>query len=356
MKRWLLVACAWTSGALAQTPVETPAPTGSLSGVVRDANGAPIAGVSITLLGESAAARSDSGGRFALRDVPAGGHTALFRRIGFRSIEYRWTARAGLDLQVAVVMTPAPRSLDRVIVEAPATSRRRGTSSIAGTVVDSAGSTIAGADVRLLGAGLSTTTDAEGRFAFRMLAAGSYIVRVRRMGHASGNSVMQIVDDDDRGITIKLFGLPSRTRARDSSSASGYGFPDAGYDAFDRRERNGPGFPVLGPGDLFRHERASLDVVLQQYRQPLLASRRSSLVETGAGSTDEGDCLLLDGRRAVYRPLRTYSAVDVQLVEVFRANMFVDDYVVSQMTLLNECRGTMDRHPSYFVLWTRALR
>jgi hypothetical protein len=356
MKRWIALVGVWTSGALAQAPVVAPAPTGSLSGVIRDLNGAPLPDVTVSLLGESNATRSDSAGRFALRNVPVGSHTALFRRIGYRSIEYRWNARNGLELQVSVAMTVVPRSLERVIVEAPASSRRRGTSSIAGTVVDSAENVIEGADVRLLGSGLSTTTDSAGRFAFRMLAAGSYIVRVRRLGHASGNSVMQIVDDDDRGITLKLYGLPSRTKARDSASASGYGFPDAGFDTFDRRERNGPSFPVLGPGDLFRSNRSPLDFVLQHYRQPLLASRRTSIVEQGSGSSDEGDCLLLDGKRAVFRPLRSFSAVDVQLIEVFRANALVDEYIVSQMELLKECRGTMDRHPSYFVLWTRAMR
>jgi hypothetical protein len=58
----------------------------------------------------------------------------------------------------------------------------------------------------------------------------------------------------------------------------------------------------------------------------------------------------------MYQPLRTYSSQDVQLVEVFRANASVDGYVVSQMEGLKECRGNLDRHPSYFVLWTRSLR
>ena len=340
----------------AQTPAVTVA-VGALSGVIRDVGGVPLRDVEVTLLGESGTTRTDSSGRFALRDVPAGSHTALFRRIGYRSVEYRWVAQAGRELQVSVTMQPIPRQLARVVVEAPSSSRKRGTSSIAGTVTDSSGQPVNGADVRLLGSGLSTITDSSGRFDFAMLAAGSYIVRARRIGLASTTHVMQIVNDDNRGITLKMFGLPPRMRSRDSASASGYGITDAGFDAFDRRERAGFAYRVLGPGDLFRADGAPLDFVLQPYRDNVSLHRPSSnLVREGPGSTEEGDCLLLDGRRAVYQPLRTFSSVSIQLVEVFRANSFVDDYVASEMSTLPECRGDANHHPSYFVLWTRSLR
>jgi hypothetical protein len=341
-----------------QTPSPaTPVAGGALSGVVRDVAGAPLAGVAVTLLGETAATRSDSAGRFAIHDVPPGNHTALFRHIGYRSIEYRWLAQSGRWLQVAVAMTPLPRQLDRVVVEAPGASRRRGTSSIGGTAIDSAGDAVAGADVRLLGSGLSTVTDSTGRFDFQLLAAGSYIVRARRHGLRSTNYVMQLVDDDHRGVSLKLYDLPMNTAPRDTERASGYGIADAAFDAFDRRERADAGHPVVGPGDLFRANRAPLDFVLQQYRAAESTSwRPSAMGGEGRGSTDDGDCLLIDGRRAVYQPLRSFTSLDVQLIEVFRSNAFVDQFTVSQMDGLSECRASMDRHPSYFVLWTRSLR
>jgi hypothetical protein len=335
---------------------QTPAPA-TLSGVVRDIGGAPIADVNVTLLGETAATRTDGVGAFTLRDVTPGGHTALFRRIGYRSVEYRWIARSGTGLQIAFSMTLVPRQLERIVIEAPGAPRRRGTSSIEGTVIDSAGRGVAEADVRLLGAGLGTVTDSTGRFAFQTLAEGPYIVRARRRGMTSTNYVMQIADDDNRGITVKMYSLSRRTNPRDSLTASGYGIPDAAFDAFDRRQRADPGHPVLGPGDLFRADRAPLDFVLQQYRDATpMVGRRSRAGGEGRGSTDDGDCLLLDGRRAVYQPLRTFTSVDVQLIEVFRTNAFVDQFVVAEMEMLAECRGTGDHHPSYFVLWTRSLR
>ena len=292
-----------------------------------------------------------------MRNIAPGAHVALFRRIGYNSVEYRWIARTDREVQIAVVLSAVPKQLDRVVVEAPGASRRRGTSSISGSVVDSTGRPIANADVRLLGAGLSTVVDSFGRFEFRLLAAGSYIVRARRIGLAPGTYVIQIADDDNRGITLKLFGLPKTTGARDTASASGYGAPDFSFDAFDRRARANPGNPVLGPGALFQAARAPLDFVLQQYRERSSRHRRSSpnFAERDDGVND-GDCLLIDGRRAIFQPLRTYASIDVQLVEVFRATAFVDGFILSDMTGLRECQGTADRHPPYFVLWTRALR
>ncbi|HMA24723.1 MAG TPA: carboxypeptidase regulatory-like domain-containing protein [Gemmatimonadaceae bacterium] len=352
----LLATFATAARGQTSTPA-APVASGLLSGIVRDVNGGALADVNVTLLGETAATRTDSAGRFALREVRPGGHTTLFRRIGYRSVEYRWVARSGAGLQVAVAMTPLPRQLERVVVEAPGASRRRGTSSIGGTVVDSAGEGVDGADVRLLGGGLSTVTDSAGRFEFQMLAAGPYIVRARRRGSMSATYVMQVADDDNRGITLKLHELSRKASSRDTVTAGGYGITDTPFDAFDRRQRVSSVSSVLGPGDLFRANRASLDLVLQQYRDVAsMRRRRSPLVDEGAGSTEAGDCLLVDGRRAVYQPLRSFSSVDVQLVEVFRANAFVDGFVVSQMDALGECRGSMDHHPSYFVLWTRSLR
>jgi hypothetical protein len=44
------------------------------------------------------------------------------------------------------------------------------------------------------------------------------------------------------------------------------------------------------------------------------------------------------------------------MVEVFRRNAPVDPYVAAQMEAHRECRGDLDRHPPYFIVWTRRLR
>lgn len=333
-----------------------PISNSSVSGTVASAAGIPLVGVNVSLLGEERNTVSDSAGRYALREIPPGGHTLLFRRIGYHSVERRVTLQSGSNIQLAVTMTAVPQQLDRIVVETPGVTRRRGASSIGGTVTDSAGRPVASADLRLLGTGLSTTTDSSGTFLFQGLIAGSFIVRARREGLLAGNAVTQIADDDNRNITVKLYGLPLKTKTKDIPSASGYGVSDMPFAAFDRRVRSRMSTVLLGPADMFRADRAPMDFVVRQYRDLAGLRRRSGTANTGVGSTDEGDCLLIDGRRATYRPLSTYSSTSVLIAEVFRTGSQVDDFIVSEMQSIKECRGDMNRHPSYFVLWTRALR
>jgi hypothetical protein len=73
-------------------------------------------------------------------------------------------------------------------------------------------------------------------------------------------------------------GKPGATR-----TASGYGAPDAGFDAFDRRERSMPEIRMLGPADLFGADRAALDFVVGKYRTLLRVVDASvALSEPGA--------------------------------------------------------------------------
>ncbi|MGV3709764.1 MAG: carboxypeptidase regulatory-like domain-containing protein [Gemmatimonas sp.] len=330
---------------------------GSISGVVIAPGGIPLAGATVSLVGENASTVTDSTGRFVLRDIAPGAHIALVRRIGYQSFEQRFAMRPGAAMQFMVTMRVIAQQMNQIVVEAKSGNRRRGNSSISGSVADSAGRPVANADVRLLGSGMSTVTDSGGNFQFRTLAAGPYIVRSRKEGLAAGNAVMQIADDDDRSISIKMWGLPRGTKPRDVAVASGYKVADLGFDAFDRRARSRSQTLMMGPGDLFRENGAPLDFVLRQYRETnALTSRRVSGAEGDRNRLAESDCVLIDGRRASNRPLSSFTSISVVLLEVFRTNSFVDDYVLSEMQAIRECQGTMMRHPSYFVLWTRTMR
>jgi hypothetical protein len=325
-----------------QTPaVSTPPITGVLTGIVRDSAGQPLANVDITLLAENTRTRTDTRGYFALRELSLGGHTAVFRHIEYQSVQYRWVVRDSQERRIDVTMRPVVRQLGPVVTEAQGSARRRGASAIQGVGSDADRHGVEGADVRLLGSGLSTVTDAEGRFVFGMLPPLSYIVRVRRRDFASANSVVQLADSETRGITIRLSLLG--THAGDRSEASGYGVADVAFSEFDRRRRVNASEDILGPADLFRAEGASLEFVLQRYRD-------------GTMSSGGDACLLINGRQPVSQPLHAFTAVEVQLVEVARRSDFDDGFLASQMESLPACRAKGDRHPTYFVLWTRSLR
>src|SRR3569832_1836691 len=83
-RRLLLAVLAGLVTAPPATAQETPVQTGSLSGAVVDPAGTALADVTVSLVGETAAVRTDAAGRFALRGGPGGGRAARGRRGGGR--------------------------------------------------------------------------------------------------------------------------------------------------------------------------------------------------------------------------------------------------------------------------------
>jgi hypothetical protein len=136
-----------------------PAPL-SLSGHVRDAAGAPVPGVAISVAGGAAPVPvlTDATGRFGVSGLAPGIYTLTPSRAGF-------------------VHAPASRSVTLLdedaevdFVEAAAVR------SIAGQVVDAAGAPVAGVGIGIDGAApATTTTDAAGRFAFFGVPAGGAV-------------------------------------------------------------------------------------------------------------------------------------------------------------------------------------
>lgn len=325
--------------------VSAQSPAGGLAvtGFVHDSAGQPLGNVQVGIVGEQLSTRTDSSGRFALRRLPPGRDTLLFRRIGYRSARIPLEASMERDRHMDVVLRPVAHQLDRVVTEAPGPRGRRGRSSLRGSVTDSLGHPVDGADVWLLGAGLSTETDRSGEFEFRVLPAASFILRIRHVGFAPSTLAIQLADDDHRGTSVRLSSIRRLRTANDSARASGYGAPNLPFDEYDRRRRMNPTEVTVGPADLFRSEGSALASRLQRYRSSLSVE-------------SESDCILLDGRHALYEPLDSYAAVDVRLIEVLRPTDMDDGFVTSAMESIPECRSHAARHPTYFVLWTRSVR
>jgi Carboxypeptidase regulatory-like domain len=63
-------------------------PTGSIEGTVRDRSGAPIANVSVGVLGLAPSGQSDASGRYRLhRPVPVGTHRLRATLFGYATVE-----------------------------------------------------------------------------------------------------------------------------------------------------------------------------------------------------------------------------------------------------------------------------
>ncbi len=91
----------------------------SLSGrVLVESTEDPIAGVEISIAGQEVSARSDSGGRFALRGIRPGRHVVLLRAIGFS--EYSTTLHffGGQEIETDFALVPLGQSLAKVEVKA----------------------------------------------------------------------------------------------------------------------------------------------------------------------------------------------------------------------------------------------
>ncbi|HEX5435941.1 MAG TPA: carboxypeptidase-like regulatory domain-containing protein, partial [Gemmatimonadaceae bacterium] len=134
----LLAMLAIVPGAVRAQQVDT-ANTATLTGLVRDSTGAPIAHVEIILPALSRGTYSDAAGWFTLAAVPPGQYEVRFERLGYQRITTRWRAEAGARTEVAVMLHALAHTLATVEVTGKAPPRARGASTVLGSVVDSAG-------------------------------------------------------------------------------------------------------------------------------------------------------------------------------------------------------------------------
>ncbi|HEX5829902.1 MAG TPA: carboxypeptidase regulatory-like domain-containing protein, partial [Gemmatimonadaceae bacterium] len=87
----------------------TVAGTGTVTGVVRDANGRELQAAQVTVQGTSLGTTTDSVGRFTLRGVPPGAQTLVARRVGYERARQQVTVRPdsipelALELRAATV-------------------------------------------------------------------------------------------------------------------------------------------------------------------------------------------------------------------------------------------------------------
>ena len=82
----------WFPGVLAlgvglATPTATPGPTGTVTGTVRDAAGAPVAGARLELTPGGRSALADPGGQYRIDSLAPGGYDLLASFVGYRSLK-----------------------------------------------------------------------------------------------------------------------------------------------------------------------------------------------------------------------------------------------------------------------------
>jgi hypothetical protein len=172
---------------------------GSITGLVRDSAGAPLAGAQVIL--DNRTATTTAEGAFRLDSLHLGNHLIAIRLVGYAPLRQPIVVRAGV-WHFNYVLRPATQQLPTVYAEA----RRSG---IYGTVGDTSYHPLAGVRVQVAGrGGGEALTDSSGRFAFPAAIRGQYVVRVIHPGYADERLFLELKKDDGVEVAIRL--RPSR--------------------------------------------------------------------------------------------------------------------------------------------------
>lgn len=197
---------------------QTPAPP--LSGIVTDTLGVPLPLAEIIAVGETDEtrgphrARASTTGRFTFPSLAPGQYILTVRRIGYVPVQVTVALPVGAPVTLEFELVPRPQVLADIVTEVPARDAGPVGPLLHGTVVDSGGAPIPGAEVILGGASpktrgpWSTETRTEGRFAFPELRPGKYFLTVRRIGFLPVQMSLTVEEREPRNFRFMLNARP----------------------------------------------------------------------------------------------------------------------------------------------------
>jgi hypothetical protein len=344
---------------------QTPGPTATLTGIIRDSAGGPLTDVEVLLTETTRATRSDAAGRFTLAGVSPGAYRVWFRRLGYASTQFDWAAAADQRIEVRVVMNRLAQTLDPVVVRAQEEKEMSDRASILGLVIDTTGAPIEEAEVQLVGANRSGLTRANGGFLFRPLLVGPYVIRVRKLGFEPSVVKLSLVAGDDREVVIRMRRIAVDLDPVVVTAKSGYERLDEQvWEDLEKRMRwKSFRTRLLGPEDLRRYVDGDLSLVAKILDVDRPAERgyavKSIMGGRGRAQTvsrlDADDaCILLNGKTPMYRPLHTFSVNDIDLLEVYPGGTELTGTIAWRMGGLRPCVANgIFEHPLYFVVWLK---
>lgn len=100
------------------------AQAGSVSGVVRDDQGAPLPGVNVVIEGTTKGDAANTEGRYHIREVTSGSYTLVATAVGYQSERIAIAIAAGEDLVVDFVLQETALIADEVVVTASRRAQR----------------------------------------------------------------------------------------------------------------------------------------------------------------------------------------------------------------------------------------
>jgi hypothetical protein len=187
---FVLLAC--PAPGAAQGPVQ------SVTGVVRDTSGAPLAGAEV-LLGKRIAT-TNAQGAFRFDSLVPGRYPLVIRLVGYAPVRSRVGVVAGEPTVLEYFIFPAPYLLPAVVVKGERTG-------IFGVVGDTGYRAAVGAKVEVLGlaaGGGLALTDSMGRFAFPGVGRGVHVVRVTMGGYTERRIMVELKEGEGRELAVML--------------------------------------------------------------------------------------------------------------------------------------------------------
>ncbi|WP_063747611.1 carboxypeptidase regulatory-like domain-containing protein [Corallococcus macrosporus] len=158
---------------------------GGILGTVEVEGLLDASGVSVTLIETGATTTTDALGQFQFSGLAPGTYTVALQRVDY------------LPTQQSVVVQPRGATLVTLTL-----SRERG--SVAGVVELEGATNHMGAVVTLVEAGVTATTDAEGRFVFDGVTTGTYTVRARREAYVEAQRSVEVRANAQSEVTLSL--------------------------------------------------------------------------------------------------------------------------------------------------------
>jgi hypothetical protein len=344
----------------------------SITGVVRDSAGPPLADAEVLLIREGASVRSvrtSRNGAFTIDSVAAGLYTVWFRQVGWASVNYRWDTSEEARTEVRISLRRLAKTLNPVVIREAEDRGMRQSAGLLGLVLDGENNPVDEVTVEIVGTSIGGVTRPNGGFLFKPIPSGSYVVRARKIGYSPANYTMSLIPGEERELVLRLQRLATSLDAVQITELSGFGSGQTMLADLGRRLRwHGVSNFVLGPDDLRRYGTRGLDEVGKRigvdFKEMVSARRRGgprsingASIGVGVGSSGvgraQGDaCILLDGKFAVSRPLSSFVASEIELLEIYPTRTEVTETISDRMH--GSCaKSPSGDHPTYYVIWTR---
>ena len=281
----LALVAAFPSRAEAQGFALVPAGPNTLSGIVTDSSGNPIADVSVFIERLARRVRTRADGRYHFDRIAPGRYSVTARRIGYvgetRDVDVRENGGAA-----RFQMIPAPFALQTFVTVAA-----RG--GLSGVIGDTSYRALAGVEVRVMGSPHTARTDSSGSF-FLPVKPGRYFVMLKRDGYAY--QTVSVIVPETQGRKIAAWLVPSREKPNPRDAVA----------LFDL------------PARMMRASRASSRFYTREDIERMGGANLSQIVAAGAVRRVDQSCgVIVDGDPQRYTGLGTLDPEQVEFLEVY---------------------------------------